>query len=168
MMDIRNIRWNDQWQWRISVASQAISTGFAVQTWRRHRPPSKEYHAMATAEFDISQLRSPLRERIIVAAATALTRIAGTWRAMRNRRAVAGLLDWDSHMLKDIGLTSGDVRSAMSGPLMVDPSYRLSVLSVERRAGLRAAARERLALARSPKVVPLHVLRREREKCLEI
>jgi uncharacterized protein YjiS (DUF1127 family) len=121
---------------------------------------------MATTEFDISQLRSPLRERFIVAISTTLVRIVGTWRAMRNRRAVAKLLDWDGHMLKDIGLTSGDVRSALSGPLTEDPSYRLGVLSVERRAGLRAAARERLAFARSPKVVPIHVLRRE--KCLEI
>ena len=123
---------------------------------------------MATTEFDISQLRSPLRERIAAAAATAFARIAGTWRAMRNRRAVASLLDWDSHMLKDIGLTAGDVRSAMSGPLSADPSYRLSVLSVERRAGFRAAARERLALARNAKVIPIHVLRRDRERCLEI
>jgi uncharacterized protein YjiS (DUF1127 family) len=123
---------------------------------------------MATTEFDISQLRSPLRERIVVAAATVRARIAGTWRAMRNRRAVAGLLDWDPHMLKDIGLTAGDVRSAMSGPLMEDPSYRLGVLSVERRAGIRAAARERLALARSPKVVPIHLARREQVRCLEI
>ena len=123
---------------------------------------------MATTEFDISQLRSPLRERIVVATLTTLARIAGTWRAMRNRHAVAGLLDWDSHMLKDIGLTSGDVRSAMAGPLSEDPSYRLSVLSVERRAGFRAAARERLAYARHAKVVPIHMLRRDREKCLEI
>ena len=123
---------------------------------------------MATTEFDISQLRSPLRERIVVAFATAYARIVGTWRAMRNRRAVASLLDWDSHMLKDIGLTAGDVRSAMSGPLSEDPSYRLSVLSVERRAGFRAAARERLAFARHAKVVPIHVLRRDRETCLEI
>ena len=123
---------------------------------------------MATTEFDISQLRSPLREKTVVALATVYARIAGTWRAMRNRRAVAGLLDWDSHMLKDIGLTAGDVRSAMAGPLSEDPSYRLSVLSVERRAGFRAAARERLAFARHPKVVPIHVLRRDREICLEI
>jgi uncharacterized protein YjiS (DUF1127 family) len=123
---------------------------------------------MATTEFDISQLRSPLRERIVVAAATALARIAGTWRAMRNRRAVAKLLEWDSHMLRDIGLTSGDVRSAMSGPLTEDPSYRLGVLSVERRAGLRAAARERLALAKSSKVVPITGVRRDRARCLEI
>jgi len=123
---------------------------------------------MATTEFDISQLRSPLRERTVIALATALTRIAGTWRAMRNRRAVATLLDWDSHMLKDIGLTPGDVRSAMSGPLAEDPSYRLSVLSIERRAGIRAAARDRLALARGTKIVPIQAVRRDRVRCLEI
>ena len=123
---------------------------------------------MATTEFDISQLRSPLRERSVIATATALARIAGTWRAMRNRRAVAKLLEWDSHMLKDIGLTAGDVRSAMAGPLHEDPSFRLSVLSVERRAPFRAAARERLGFARSAKIVPIAVARRDRTRCLEI
>jgi uncharacterized protein YjiS (DUF1127 family) len=124
--------------------------------------------AMATTEFDISQLRSPLRERIVVAVTAAYARIAGIWHAMRNRRAVASLLDWDAHMLKDIGLTAGDVRSAMSSPLSEDPSFRLSVLSVERRAGLRATARERLDLVRGGKVISLTALRRSGERCLEI
>lgn len=123
---------------------------------------------MATTEFDVSQLRSPAREKVAVALTALYARLAGTWRAMRNRRAVAGLLDWDSHMLKDIGLTPGDVRSAMSTSVTQDPSYRLSVLSVERRAGTRAAARERLALARNAKVVPITVLRRSQERVLEI
>ena len=123
---------------------------------------------MATTEFDVSQLRSPRREGIAVAVATAFARIAGTWRAMRNRRAVASLLAWDAHMLKDIGLTPGDVRTAMSTPLLDDPSYRLSVLSVERRAGHRAAARERLSLARNANVVPLRATRSEPVRMLEI
>ncbi len=123
---------------------------------------------MATTEFDVSQLRSSARERVVAATATAFARMIGTWRAMRNRRVVAQLLDWDSAMLKDIGLTTGDVRSAMSGPLLEDPSYRLSVLSVERRASLRAAARERLALAASPKVVPIRTARQARVRLLEI
>lgn len=63
--------------------------------------------------------------------------------AMRNRRQVAKLLDWDSRMLRDIGLTPGDVRSAMASPLGDDPSHRLGAMARERRAAFHAAARER-------------------------
>jgi uncharacterized protein YjiS (DUF1127 family) len=79
-----------------------------------------------------------------------LAAIARVWQAARNRRRVAKLLDWDDHMLGDIGLTKGDVYSAMVAPLGEDPSRRLSVLSVERRAAIRAEARERLAIAKRP------------------
>lgn len=71
-------------------------------------------------------------------------RLAAMWRAARNRRSVGKLLDWDSRMLSDIGLTPGDVRSALASPLGDDPSCRLGVLSVERRAAFRAQASERL------------------------
>lgn len=64
--------------------------------------------------------------------------------AMRNRRQVAKLLEWDSRMLGDIGLTPGDVRSAMASPLGDDPSYRLGAMARERRHAFLASARERL------------------------
>jgi uncharacterized protein YjiS (DUF1127 family) len=63
---------------------------------------------------------------------------------VRNRRQVAKLLHWDSRMLRDIGLTPGDVRSAMASPLGDDPSYRLETMARERRNSFHAAARERL------------------------
>ena len=47
-------------------------------------------------------------------------------------------------MLGDIGLTPGDVRSALAAPVGDDPSYRLGVLSIERRAAFRAQAAERM------------------------
>jgi uncharacterized protein YjiS (DUF1127 family) len=89
---------------------------------------------------------SPARagERFLGYAEAALARAIAFWRSVQNRRSVAKLLDWDDRMLRDIGLTSGDVRSVMATPVGEDPSYRLSVLSVERRAAVRAAARERL------------------------
>ena len=74
-------------------------------------------------------------------------RVVAFWRSVQNRRSVAKLLDWDDHMLRDIGLTAGDVRSVMATPVGDDPSFRLSVLSVERRAAVRAAARERVSRA---------------------
>jgi uncharacterized protein YjiS (DUF1127 family) len=64
--------------------------------------------------------------------------------AVRNRRQVAQLLHWDSHMLRDIGLTPGDVRSAMATPLGDDPSCRLDSMARERRNAFHDAARERV------------------------
>jgi hypothetical protein len=49
-------------------------------------------------------------------------------------------------MLRDIGLTRGDVCAVMALPAGQDPSYRLSELSSERRAAIRAEGRERAAL----------------------
>jgi uncharacterized protein YjiS (DUF1127 family) len=97
---------------------------------------------MVTTEY----FRKPASagEKFLGFAEGAMARIVTFWRSVQNRRSVAKLLDWDDRMLRDIGLTSGDVRSVMAVPVGEDPSYRLSVLSVERRAAIRAGARERL------------------------
>jgi uncharacterized protein YjiS (DUF1127 family) len=87
-------------------------------------------------------------ERLLELTAAALAPIAGLWRSARNRRSVAKLLDWDDRMLRDIGLTRGDVSSVMALPTGQDPSYRLNELSGERRAAIRADARERAGLTR--------------------
>jgi uncharacterized protein YjiS (DUF1127 family) len=76
-------------------------------------------------------------------AATVLHRAMDVVTAYRNRRQVARLLSWDAHMLRDIGLTPGDVRSALASPLADDPSYRLDTMARERRHALQAGARER-------------------------
>lgn len=99
-----------------------------------------------------SNLEAQLRERNHPRARPALAafmveRIAGLWRAFQNRRSVKTLLEWDSRMLQDIGVTRGDVVAAMSGSIKEDPAYRLSVLAVERRAASRAVAQERLSVA---------------------
>lgn len=64
------------------------------------------------------------------------------WTAHRHRLAVRELLAFDDHMLADIGLRRGDVTSALSMPVLADPSTRLRILAVERRAGTRALRRE--------------------------
>ncbi len=64
--------------------------------------------------------------------------------AFRNRRQVAKLLYWDAHMLRDIGLTPGDVHSAMAGSIGKDPSCQLESLAQERRRASQLLARERL------------------------
>src|SRR5689334_644564 len=77
--------------------------------------------------------------------------IAKLYVAMRNRREVAALLAADPGMLRDLGLTPMDVSCALAEPVWRDPSARLLVWSIERRAAHRAQARDNLAgLARSP------------------
>lgn len=60
-------------------------------------------------------------------------------------RALARL---DSRMLADIGLTETDIGSAFSEPLWRDPTRRLAVISIERRAAMRAARRKPVATER--------------------
>jgi len=81
-------------------------------------------------------------ERLLGFAGAAINRVVAAWRSMQNRRSVAKLLEWDEYQLRDIGLTQGDVRSALASPMGDDPSYRLGVMSVERRAAFRAQAAE--------------------------
>ena len=82
----------------------------------------------------------------VAAAVRAVLGSAGkTIVAMRNRREVAMLLSADPAMLRDLGLTPMDVSCALAEPLWRDPSARLLVWSIERRAAARAAVRDNLA-----------------------
>jgi uncharacterized protein YjiS (DUF1127 family) len=92
---------------------------------------------MTTTEFSTGHSHSILS--LIGAGAR---RVASAWVAFRNRRAAAQLLGWDDRMLRDIGLTTHDVRSAFAGRLNEDPTQRLGALSNERRAARRATAAE--------------------------
>jgi hypothetical protein len=86
----------------------------------------------------------------------------GIARARRNRRSVARLLEWDEYMLRDIGLTSGDVHAAMALRASEDPSQKLDALSAERRAAIRAEARERLEMFGGGSTVKRKVRRQPR------
>lgn len=81
----------------------------------------------------------------IAAVRGAVARVKAMVRAWQNRRDVRALLEFDDRMLADIGLTRTDVTSALASPPDVDPSRRLRVIAVERRAAHRAQARERIA-----------------------
>ncbi|MBM6578918.1 DUF1127 domain-containing protein [Microvirga sp. BT689] len=52
-------------------------------------------------------------------------------KALRHRREIKHLAEFDDRMLKDIGLTRNDVSSALSEPLTHNPSWVL-VRSAER------------------------------------
>jgi uncharacterized protein YjiS (DUF1127 family) len=98
---------------------------------------------MVTTEMTTtSQPATTAGDKFLQAAASAAARIASLWRAVRNRRSVVKLLDWDERMLRDIGLTPGDVRAVLAAPISDDPSYRLGAISIERREALRARMQE--------------------------
>jgi uncharacterized protein YjiS (DUF1127 family) len=57
--------------------------------------------------------------------------LADLSRALRHRREIKHLAEFDDRMLKDIGLTRSDVSCALSEPLLRNPSWVL-VRSAER------------------------------------
>ena len=64
-------------------------------------------------------------------------RVGASWRAYRERRELAGLND---HMLRDLGLSRGDVDAATGGPLWQPVDYAL-LEAARRRSGPRLGAR---------------------------
>ena len=89
-----------------------------------------------------------LTEKLLNAAGTAVQHVAALWHAAQNRRSLSRLLEWDEHMLRDIGLTQSDVRSALSTSIADDPSLRLGAISGARRNPIRASAELRSAASR--------------------
>jgi uncharacterized protein YjiS (DUF1127 family) len=55
------------------------------------------------------------------------------WRSWRSRREVELLLEADDHMLRDIGLTRGDVIGALAAAHDTDPSHHLIRARAEKR-----------------------------------
>jgi uncharacterized protein YjiS (DUF1127 family) len=66
-------------------------------------------------------------------------------RGYLNRRTALEMMHFDERMLKDIGLTRGDVHASIIEPMGADPTVRMRILAVERRAANKAQAAERLA-----------------------
>ena len=77
---------------------------------------------------------------------------------VKNRRDAVTLANLDDRMLADIGLTRGDVRDAVSGPVWRDPTAILVSRAQERRVNRRRIV---LGLAEAPSIVPMP---RERTK----
>jgi uncharacterized protein YjiS (DUF1127 family) len=77
------------------------------------------------------------------------------FRSLRHRREIKALADLDDRLLKDVGLTRGDVQGALSEPLLRNPSTVL-VRSAERHSraemtpGAGRAARPVVPLVRAP------------------
>ncbi|MGO4387263.1 DUF1127 domain-containing protein [Microvirga sp. 2YAF29] len=64
-------------------------------------------------------------------------------KAFRDRREIMNLAEFDDRMLADIGLTRGDVRSALEEPMHLSPSWVLV-----RRADQRARTERAVESAR--------------------
>ncbi|MDR3495430.1 MAG: hypothetical protein P4L82_12595 [Ancalomicrobiaceae bacterium] len=62
----------------------------------------------------------------------------------RGRTVVLKMWAFDDRMLSDIGVTRGDLGAALASDLSTDPTTRLRIMAVERRAGIKAQARERV------------------------
>lgn len=58
--------------------------------------------------------------------------------ARRNRKTILSLGEWNDEMLHDIGVTRGDLHSAIGVSLLDDPSERLGALA-DVRSRVRAA-----------------------------
>lgn len=102
---------------------------------------------MTTYEISTRESRRPLGLRLAAAVSVTFVTIAARIRVWKNRRQVARLLSCDDHMLRDMGLTYGDVVGALSTRRDEDASMHLTMLHAERRYGSRAQSRERAAHA---------------------
>lgn len=112
-----------------------------------------------------------LRPARITPAKVALVKIQGVVRTMfaaaaawNNHRKLNELAGLDDKMLADIGLTRADVGMAASEPLWRDPTARLMVLAVERRASEKAHLRWRALRRREVDTAPRRL---PRETCAE-
>ncbi len=74
--------------------------------------------------------------------------VARAWSVWKHRRDVARLLNFDDHMLADIGVTRGDVVASLSWGPLDDASNRLDEKARERREGRAAQRREAIREAR--------------------
>jgi len=93
--------------------------------------------------------RRPTAPAFRVAALAVATWTMRLVRGYLNRRTALEMMNFDERMLRDIGLTRGDVHASIIEPMGADPTVRMRILAVERRAANRAQAAERIAGARA-------------------
>lgn len=94
---------------------------------------------------------SILLARLASAAEMAFAAVVRFAASLENRRAASKLAEFDMRMLKDLGLTSSDLRDAFSEPVWRDPTTVLAARVRERRVYGR---RQRVISVQSPPVAP--------------
>ena len=88
----------------------------------------------------------PLRITFAAASAgRAVVRFVTTaYQRRHNRIMLRELLTWDDHMLADIGIMRADIHCALASGARLEPTRRLQVMAVERRATAMSDARRRV------------------------
>lgn len=84
---------------------------------------------------------APLGAALVQALAQVAEVLRNVCRAIEHRGEVASMMRLDDHMLRDIGLTRGDLADATAEPIWSDPSRVLIARTVERRGAARLRAR---------------------------
>ncbi|BAT58632.1 hypothetical protein GJW-30_1_01159 [Variibacter gotjawalensis] len=87
-------------------------------------------------------------------AASIFAHVVDVFTAFKNRRALSELSNLDERMLRDIGLTRGDLRDAISEPLWRDPTAILVSRAGERRVTRNPFSAVPASFVDSPSLVP--------------
>lgn len=77
----------------------------------------------------------------------AMRGVSAIGRALHRRTVLNQLAEFDDVMLRDIGLTRGDLRDSAASPIWQDPTRVLVMRAVERRTAQRRLAADRIAAA---------------------
>lgn len=94
---------------------------------------------MSTFEKTLDLDIAPAHKTLVARLAEMVGVSAGLLRALRNRREITALDDFNDEQLADIGLTRADVRASLSGSPFVDPSAHLNAQAGFRRPVVRRA-----------------------------
>jgi uncharacterized protein YjiS (DUF1127 family) len=100
------------------------------------------------------QTAAPLWRALTCIAQAGFVRLRDFVRAIRNRRDVVSLAQFDDRMLADIGLNRSDVRSALAEPFWRDPGSILIARAGERRGVPRGRGGTSGRIVTAPSIVP--------------
>jgi uncharacterized protein YjiS (DUF1127 family) len=157
---IKNIRFIYQWISATKRPSDPAGAAFGLPEWaggRRFAPPgSADEGNKAMTTLTTSVVPVPFAKALagFAAAATRLgNRVVAAW---RHRGDVTMLASFDERMLRDIGLTRGDLNDALAEPMWRDPTAVLVRRQCERRAvRVSEPAADLLPGCTAPSIVPL-------------
>ncbi len=79
---------------------------------------------MRNAAYFIASQGSGTQPSFLQSVYAAIQRAVQTW---RDRQQVSRLVEFDDHMLSDIGLSRNDVQAALDLPFLHDPSRELQI-----------------------------------------
>lgn len=94
-------------------------------------------------------LAKQIVSKVAPAAQAVVSRTVAVAKALDNRRSIRRLGDAEERLLKDIGLTRGDVSAALDTPFYADPSANLALHSGGRGAASAAFASGSASLRRA-------------------